>query len=91
MNNKINFLIIISVLIFSSCRKKGCTDPLSLAYDIEASKEYFDLLDETQKVAPHKQNFLLYKTSLDFDSSLSAMVEGKWKLIDYESGFCKLK
>jgi len=39
MNNKINFLIIISVLIFSSCRKKGCTDPLSLAYDIEALKD----------------------------------------------------
>ena len=58
---------------------------------IEASKEYFDLLDETQKVAPHKQIFILDKTSLDFDSSLSAMVEGKWKLIDYWSGFCKLK
>ena len=39
MNNKINFLVIISVLIFSSCRKKGCTDPLSLAFDIEASKD----------------------------------------------------
>ena len=58
---------------------------------IEASKEYFDLLDEIQKVAPHKQIFILDKTSLDFDSSLSAMVEGKWKLIDYWSGFCKLK
>ena len=39
MNNKIHFLILISVLIFSSCRKRGCTDPLSLAYEIDASKD----------------------------------------------------
>ena len=39
MSNKINFLILISVLIFSSCRKRGCTDPLSLAYEIDASKD----------------------------------------------------
>ena len=39
MNNKIHFLILISVLIFSSSRKRGCTDPLSLAYEIDASKD----------------------------------------------------
>ena len=31
------FFILISV--FSSCSKKGCTDPMSLAYDVEASKD----------------------------------------------------
>ena len=25
--------------VFSSCSKKGCTDPMSLAYDVEASKD----------------------------------------------------
>ena len=39
MYNKLNFLILILILFFSSCRKKGCTDPLSLAYEIDALKD----------------------------------------------------
>lgn len=32
-------LVIILISVFSSCSKKGCTDPMSLAYDVEASKD----------------------------------------------------
>jgi hypothetical protein len=32
-------LVIILLLVFSSCSKKGCTDPMSLAYDVEAKKD----------------------------------------------------
>ena len=39
INNKFNFFILISVLIFSSCNKRGCTDPISLAYEIDATKD----------------------------------------------------
>ena len=33
------FLSAFSLLFFSSCGKKGCTDPMSLAYDSEATKD----------------------------------------------------
>ena len=32
-------LVLIVISVFSSCSKKGCTDPMSLAYDAEASKD----------------------------------------------------
>lgn len=32
-------LVLIIISVFSSCSKKGCTDPMSLAYDVEASKD----------------------------------------------------
>ena len=32
-------LVIILTSVLSSCSKKGCTDPMSLAYDIEAKKD----------------------------------------------------
>ena len=33
------FLFLTFIFIFLSCKKKGCTDPASLSYDIEASKD----------------------------------------------------
>ena len=35
----IPYLILSLALAFSSCRKKGCTDPTSLAYDSQAKKD----------------------------------------------------
>lgn len=32
-------LVLISLSVLSSCSKKGCTDPMSLAYDVEAKKD----------------------------------------------------
>jgi len=32
-------LVIVLISVFSSCNKKGCTDPMSLSYNIEASKD----------------------------------------------------
>ena len=31
--------ILMVILLVSSCSKKGCTDPMSLAYNIDASKD----------------------------------------------------
>jgi hypothetical protein len=33
------FFVFVFLTTISSCRKKGCTDPISLAYDIEARKD----------------------------------------------------
>ena len=33
------FLFLTFIFIFLSCKKKGCTDPISLAYDNEARKD----------------------------------------------------
>ena len=35
---KLGFTLMV-ILLFSSCSKKGCTDPMSLAYNIDASKD----------------------------------------------------
>ena len=35
----ISLLFFSVILTFSSCRKKGCTDPTSLAYDSQAKKD----------------------------------------------------
>ena len=32
-------LVIILISVLSSCSKKGCTDPMSLAYDAESKKD----------------------------------------------------
>jgi hypothetical protein len=40
--NKLNFRLLFTyvvILIFASCAKKGCTDPLALNYNADATKD----------------------------------------------------
>ena len=36
---KLSFFLIALLFSISSCKKKGCTDPVSLAYDNKATKD----------------------------------------------------
>ena len=78
---KISFVLLLLVVLTTSCKKKGCTDPLADNYDTSAQK------DDYSCTYTHDYMYEVTGTANDYDITLEAAPSGTEQYANYASGF----